>query len=48
MEIEGKITIPVTAGGVLIGKGGATIRAIADESGAKLVVRFAKKYIYIY
>lgn len=34
--VEGKITIPAAAGGVVLGKGGATIKAIGDESGARV------------
>jgi len=38
VAVEGKITIPASAAGLIIGKGGSTIRAIMEESGAKLGV----------
>lgn len=36
VDVEGKITIPVESAGLIIGRGGQTIRAISEESGAKL------------
>jgi len=34
--VEGKITIPAAAGGAVLGKAGATIKTIAEESGARV------------
>lgn len=34
MEVSGKITIPAAAGGLILGRGGANIQSIAEESGA--------------
>ena len=34
--VEGRITIPAAAGGAVLGKGGLTIKAIGDESGARV------------
>jgi predicted PilT family ATPase len=38
IEVEGKITIPASAGGLIVGKGGATIRSIAEESSIALAM----------
>lgn len=35
-EVSGKVTIPAAAGGLILGKGGANIQAIAEESGASV------------
>lgn len=34
--VTGKISIPATAGGLILGRGGATIRSIHEESGAQI------------
>ena len=36
VDVEGKITIPLDSAGLIIGRGGLTIRAISEESGAKV------------
>lgn len=36
VDVSCKVTIPASAGGLILGRGGANIRAIAEESGAKL------------
>lgn len=38
IEVEGKLTIPATAGGMIVGKGGLTIRAIAEDSGVEVSI----------
>jgi hypothetical protein len=38
VRVEGKITIPASAAGLIVGKGGATIRAIAEESSVELSI----------
>jgi hypothetical protein len=38
IEVEGNITIPATAGGMIVGKGGLTIRGIAEESGVEVSI----------
>lgn len=35
-EVTGKVTIPAAAGGLILGKGGANIQGIAEESGASV------------
>jgi predicted RNA-binding protein YlqC (UPF0109 family) len=37
-QISGRLTIPATAAGLIIGRAGATIRSISEESGATLSV----------
>jgi RNA-binding protein Nova len=34
IQLSGKITIPASAGGAILGRGGSNLKAIADESGA--------------
>ena len=36
IQVSAKITIPAAAGGLILGKGGETIRSIAAESGSKV------------
>lgn len=36
--ISGKLLIPTESGGLIIGRGGVTIRAIQEESGARIQV----------
>ena len=36
VEVEATLTIPLAAAGLVLGRNGATIRAISEESGAKL------------
>lgn len=36
VAVTGKITIPASAGGLVLGRGGAALRAIAEESGARV------------
>lgn len=36
--VEGKITIPATAAGSIIGRGGSTIQTIIEESGAQVTI----------
>jgi RNA-binding protein Nova len=36
ISVVGKITIPATAGGLLLGRAGSTLRSIAEESGSKV------------
>lgn len=36
VEVSGKVSIPATAGGLILGKGGSNIRLMAEESGAKI------------
>lgn len=36
IEVEGKITIPAAAGGLILGRGGSTIKSIGEESGARI------------
>lgn len=36
--ISGKLLIPTESGGLIIGRGGVTIRQIQDESGARVQV----------
>jgi hypothetical protein len=36
VDVEGKITIPLDSAGLIIGRGGLTVRAISEESGAKV------------
>eukprot|EP01040_Poterioochromonas_malhamensis_P021056 gene21056-25310_t len=38
IEVEGKLTIPATAGGMIVGKGGLTMRAIAEDSGVEVSI----------
>lgn len=38
VRVEGKITIPAPAAGLIVGKGGATIRAIAEESSTEVSI----------
>jgi len=38
VEVSGKVTIPVFLCGVILGRGGATIKAIAEESAVSLVM----------
>ena len=38
MDVEGKISIPASLSGVILGRGGATIKAIAEESSTNLVM----------
>eukprot|EP01035_Chromulina_nebulosa_P019131 gene19131-24967_t len=38
VQVEGKVTIPIDAAGLIIGRGGSVIKAIAEESGAKVSV----------
>lgn len=38
IEVESQITIPASAGGMIVGKGGLTIRGIADDSGVELSI----------
>jgi len=38
VEVSGKISIPVVLCGVILGRGGATIKAIAEESSVSLVM----------
>jgi len=37
-EVFSKITIPAACGGLILGRGGANIKAIAEESGAKILM----------
>jgi polyribonucleotide nucleotidyltransferase len=37
-SISGKILIPTECGGLIIGRGGITIRSIQEESGARVQV----------
>jgi hypothetical protein len=36
MEITGRFTVPASAGGVILGRGGTVIRDIAEQSSAKI------------
>lgn len=36
--VTSKVTIPANAGGIILGKGGDTIRSICQDSGAKLIM----------
>lgn len=38
VRVEGKITIPAPAAGLIVGKGGATIRSIAEESSTEVTI----------
>jgi RNA-binding protein Nova len=38
IQVASKITIPAAAGGLILGKGGETIRSIAAESGSKVLM----------
>lgn len=38
IQVSAKITIPAAAGGLILGKGGETIRSIAAESGSKVLM----------
>jgi RNA-binding protein Nova len=38
VEVSSKLTIPAAAGGLILGKGGANIQAIAEESGASVMM----------
>ena len=38
VDVEGKIAIPAALSGVILGRGGATIKAIAEESSTSLVM----------
>jgi RNA-binding protein Nova len=36
MQVTGRITIPAAAGGMLLGRAGATIKSISEQSGARV------------
>lgn len=38
VEVSGKITVPASAGGLILGRGGASLKSIGDESGAKIAM----------
>lgn len=38
MQVYGRITIPASAGGLIVGRGGATVRSIAEESGVDISI----------
>ena len=38
VEVSAKITIPSAVGGLILGKGGETIKSIASDTGAKIVM----------
>lgn len=38
VEVSAKLTIPAAAGGLILGRGGASIRTMAEESGAKILM----------
>lgn len=46
MEVSGKITIPAAAGGLILGKGGANIQSISEESGAHVTMTSKEDAIF--
>ena len=46
VEVSGKLTIPAAAGGLLIGKGGANIQGIAEQSGATVSMSGKEEAIF--
>jgi len=45
-EVSGKITIPAAAGGLILGKGGANIQSISEESGAHVTMTSKEDAIF--
>lgn len=46
VHVDGKITVPAAAGGLILGRGGATIKAIAEDSGARLQMTGKEEAIF--
>lgn len=45
-EVTGKITVPADAGGLLLGRGGANMRQMVEESGAKIQMTTKEEAIF--